>query len=358
MRTRRQPLRVGVIGVGSIGTRHLGLALSEPGCEVVAVADPEPGVARIAADAGVPHFDSYQGMLSSQPVEGVVVAAPTQLHAPIGLELVRRGVPMLMEKPFTDTLDAGQGLVSAAAAAGVPICVGHHRRFDPAVAAARKLLADNRIGRLAGVSGLWATRKPQAYFDAKWRREPGGGPVLINMIHDIDMLRHCCGEVRSVYAETSSSDRGHPVEDGGAILLRFDSGALATIAFSDATPSPWGWERATADNPAIPPSGENCYRFYGTEGSFEFPDIRLWKTGDGEPCWSREIRPVPLELPPRAALQDQLRNFCQVIRGKEEPVVGPEDALATLAVAMAVHDAARRKYPVAPAYRLEPKPRR
>ncbi len=353
MSSERAPVRLGIIGVGAIGRRHLQLASQEIQCRVVALVDPCPEAASIAAAAGVPHRVTPHAMLDIERPDGVIVAAPTQLHAPIGLDLARRGIPMLMEKPFTDTLEAGLELVSVAASNGVRICVGHHRRFDPAVVAAREILAGNRIGRLIGMSGVWAARKPGAYYDVEWRREAGGGPVLINMIHDIDMLRYCCGEVKRVYAEITPSDRAFPIESGGAILLRFNSGALATISFSDAAPSPWGWERATADNPIIPPSGENCYRFFGSCGSFEFPQIRLWRDEPGgEPCWSRRIRAEPRPVGPRASLAAQLRNFCHVVRGQESPVVGPEDGLATLAVAQAVLESSRRGLPVEPAYRI------
>ena len=353
MKSIAPPARIGIVGVGAIGRRHLQIAFEEPECRVVALADPAPEVAQIAAEAALPHYDSHAEMLKHEHLHGVIVAAPTQLHAPIGLDLADRGLPMLIEKPFTDTLEAGLSLVSAAAVRRVPICVGHHRRFDPAVLAAREILARNEIGRLIGISGVWAARKPDAYFDVAWRREVGGGPVLINMIHDIDMLRSCCGEIESVYAETTSRERSLPVEDGGAIVLRFASGALATIWFSDAAPSPWGWERSTADNPHIPASGQNCYQFFGARGSFEFPEIRLWRPApDGEPCWSREMLAEPRPVAQRAALAAQLRNFTRVARGEEDPVVGPEDGLATVAVARAVHESASRGTPVEPAYRL------
>ncbi len=350
MRACSEPVRIGIVGVGSIGRRHLHLATAEPGCRVAALADPARAVESVAARAGVHCYASHAQMLARENLDGVIVAAPTRLHAPIGVDLASAGIPMLVEKPFADALGAGMELVAAASGEGVPVCVGHHRRFDPAVIAAREILASGRIGRLIGVSGLWADRKPGDYFDVPWRREAGGGPVLINMIHDIDMLRCLCGEVDRVYAETTSLERGLPVEDGGAIVLRFPGGALATISFSDAAPSPWGWERSTADNPAIPPSGENCYRFFGTEGAFEFPAIRMWRTEPGgEPNWNRSLRAESLELPERAALAHQLRNFCRVIRGQEEPVVSGEEGLATLAVALAVLESARCGRPVSPA---------
>lgn len=336
-----------------IGKRHLEISRSEPLCRVVAVADPRAEVSATASGAGAAHYPSHGEMLDGERLDGVIVACPTQLHAPIGLELVQRGVPTLMEKPFTDSVESGLALARASKAAGIPIAVGHHRRFDPAVAEARRILASGEIGRLVGVSGIWAVRKPDAYYDVAWRREIGGGPVLINIIHDIDMLRHLCGEVRSVYSETTSGHRNLPVEDGGAILIRFASGALAALSFSDAAPSPWGWERATGDNPQIPPSGENCYRFFGSSGSFEFPEIRIWRChGAGPASWSREIAPLERRIGPRAAIAAQLRSFCRVILGEATPAVGPEDGLATLAAAEAVIASSRSRTPVAPAFSL------
>ena len=340
-------IKLGLIGLGWIGQRHLDLATAEPECQLTAVAD--PAVNR--APAGVAHYSSHVEMLDSEQLDGVIVAAPTQLHAPIGLQCVQRRLPVLIDKPFTDTVESGRELVEAANARGVAIAVGHHRRFDPAVRAAREILRSGEIGELVGVSGLWAVRKPDAYYEIEWRRKPGGGPVLINLIHDIDMLRFCCGEIESVYAETASGRREFEVEESGAIILRFASGALATISFSDQAPSPWGWERATADNPSIPGTGENCFRFFGTKGAFEFPNIAFWQNvPDVEPSWlapiSREARPIP----PRAALAAQLKSFCEVVRGECEPVIGPADALATLAATVAIQESARRGSPVRPSY--------
>ena len=200
---------------------------------------------------------------------------------------------------------------------------------------------------------MWAVRKPDHYYEMDWRCRPGGGPILINLIHDIDMLRLWCGEVESAYAETGNAERGFAVEDSDALLLRFQSGVRATITFSDATPSPWGWERASGDNPHTPASGENCYRFFGTEASFEFPNIAVWGTPGGvEASWEQPIKKEVRPLPERAALAAQLRHFCDVARGEAEPRVGVVDALATLSATVAVLESARLGRPVEPGFRL------
>lgn len=354
MDKNREPVRLVLIGAGVIGVRHLKLAAAEPDCRVVAVADPAPRAKAIAKESGCACYEQYEEMLDRERPEGAIVAAPTPLHAPIGVACARRGIHMLMEKPFTDTVAAGRQLIDTANGAGVRITVGHHRRYDPAVEAARAIIASGEIGRLVAISGIWATRKHNDYYLADWRREPGGGPVLINLIHDIDMLRYCCGEIESVYAETRNAERGLKVEDSGAVVLRFRAGAIATITFSDATPSPWGWERASGDNPQTPYVPENCFRFFGAEASFEFPNIAIWRNPPtAEPSWLQPIAKETRPVPERAALAAQLKHFCQVVRGEAEPKVSATDGLATLAATAAVLESARSNQPVKPAFGLD-----
>ena len=101
----------------------------------------------------------------------------------------------LVEKPVTAALDEGRRLVDEAAAAGVPVLVGHHRRYHPRIKRLWKLVKGGAIGSLIGVSLLWAVKKPDAYYDIVWRTRTGGGPVLTNLIHEIDTLRYICGEI-------------------------------------------------------------------------------------------------------------------------------------------------------------------
>jgi predicted dehydrogenase len=343
------PVRLAVIGAGTIGARHVHLAAAEPACRLVAVADPAPAAAALAKAAGVACYADFEEMLDRERPDGAIVAVPTALHAPVGLACVARGVHLLMEKPVAESVAAGRELVDAAARAGVRLAVGHHRRFDPAVEAARQIVGSGEIGRLLAVQATWALRKPDDYFEAAWRRYRGGGPVLINLIHDIDMLRHICGEIERVHAEAESGARGFEVEDTVAVVLRFRGGALGTVTASDAAPSPWGWEPATGDNPEIPEAGVNCYRFLGSAGALAFPRLEIWRhAGAGPGSWDRPIAATPRPLPARAALARQLSHFCQVVRGQAAPRVDGVDALATLAATVAILDSARRGKPVAP----------
>ena len=222
-------VRIAIIGAGMIGRRHLRVLLEQPGYVAAAIADPSPQAKGLAEEHGIPWFDDYERMLDEVRPDGAIVATPNQLHVAAGLACVARGVPVLVEKPIADSLPEALRLVAAGEAAGVPILVGHHRRHNPIMQEAARVLRDGGVGRITAVVAMWLSHKPDDYFDVAWRREPGGGTVLINGIHEIDGLRMLCGEIESVQAEIATGARGLPVEDTAAAVLRFANGALGTL---------------------------------------------------------------------------------------------------------------------------------
>ena len=343
------PLRLALFGAGGIGKRHLQLAAEEPECVIVAVADPLAAAAAVAEHHRAHFYRDYRELLARESLDGAIVATPNDRHAEVGIACAEHGLPVLMEKPITDTLASGRALLDAAAAHGVALAVGHHRRFDPAICIARRAIATGRIGRIAAVECVWSMRKHDAYFDVDWRRaRPGGGPALINLVHDVDLLRHLCGDIVRVYAEGGSDLRGHGVEDTVAVTLRFANGVVGTILASDAAPSPWGWELGTGENPLIPSTGRNCYRLLGTEGALALPRLELWRHDDGLPAsWHESIRARTLVVAPRAALKNQLRHFCGVVRGAHAPLVSGEDGLGTLRATLAIIEAMSHGAPIA-----------
>ncbi len=348
--TPAAPVRIAVIGAGLIGRTHVRLAAAEPACDLVAIVDPAPEAEALARQVGASWYADVQALLAAEAIDGAIVAVPNALHLPVGRACAAAGVHMIVEKPVADTVAAGLELVEAAEAAGVRMLVGHHRRYDPAVQDARTILQSGELGRLVAVSAIWSARKPDDYWKVGWRSEPGGGPILINLIHDIDCLRYLCGEIAEVQAMASDAVRGHRVEDSAAILFRFESGALGSIVLSDAAVSPWNWEGGTNDNPGVAWSGENSYRFMGTHASLEFPNLAVWSHAPGGPDdWGRPLVVRPQGVGPRGAHAAQLRHFCAVIRGDETPRIDGRDGLATLAAAMAVHEAVATGKPAVPA---------
>ena len=331
-------IRIAVAGAGLVGARHAGLIASQPDLSLAGIVDPASGADRVAANLGTSRFADLDRLLAATPVDAIIVATPNQTHEQVAVAAAQRGLHLLVEKPIAHDTASADRLIAAADAAGVQLLVGHHRRYHPFVARARDLLSDGTLGQLVAVSAQWMLRKDDDYFSDQWRRQAGGGMILINLIHDIDILRHLAGEIVETSALAANAARGESAVDAAVIALRFQNGALATVLASDATPSPWGWEAATGENPNIPFSGQGCYRFFGTKAALDFPSLTIWRHhGPGPGDWSvplfaseREGPNTPAESP----LLKQLRHFSRVIQGIEPPRVTGKDAAQSLAITL------------------------
>lgn len=335
----KEPVRIAVLGAGLIGQRHIQHVKDEPKAELVAIVDPTLEAKALAESLGVKWSADYEALLKSDKPDGAIIATPNLLHLSCGLASIEAGVPALVEKPIADDVLAATRLVEAAEKAGVPLLVGHHRRYNPLIRKAKEIIDSGRVGRITAVNGLCWFLKPDDYFDVAWRREPGGGPVLLNLIHVVDDLRNLCGEVVSVQAVESSVARGFPVEDTAAIVLRFQNGALGTISISDAVAAPWSWELTAGENPAYPHTDESCYLIGGTRGSLTVPQLDLWYYA-GDRSWWAQIEHERVTFEKQDPLVLQVRHFCEVIQGKEKPLVSGREGLQSLKVTLAVKQAA------------------
>jgi predicted dehydrogenase len=282
-------------------------------------------------------------LLDAVRPDGAIVVTPNRLHVAHGLLCIERGIPVLVEKPVAETPEGGEQLAASAERADVPVLVGHHRRHNPILETARDVVASGRLGRIVAANLTWLARKPDSYFDVTWRREPGGGPVLINMIHEIDALRFVLGEIVAVRAMSANAARGFPVEDTAAIIVRFASGAFGTVLLSDATEMPWNWELTSRENPIYPRQPAECGVIAGTEGSLSIPGLELWSHAERpgtERGWTASMVRGRLPFTPDDAYRRQLRHFGCMIRREEMPRVSARDATNTLAVCLAILESA------------------
>lgn len=327
------------MGAGLIGRRHIEHILREDCATLAAVVDPDPAAQEVAAAGGAPWYPDLPAMLARDRPEGVIVATPSPLHVRNGMDCVAAGLPALIEKPLADDVTEAERLVDAAGRAGVPLLAGHHRRHNPLVAEAKRAVDAGRLGRVVAVHATCWFHKPPEYFDPAWRRAAGAGPVLTNLVHDMDLLRHLCGDVVQVQAMDSNALRGHAVEDTAVILLRFAGGALGTVTVSDAVSAPWSWEFTSGENPAYTRTGESCYLIGGTAGSLALPHLDLWRH-EGRPDWWAPLGRERLPADAADPLALQIRNLCGVIRGTAAPLVPARDGLEALRVIAAVKQAA------------------
>ncbi|MCX7340145.1 MAG: Gfo/Idh/MocA family oxidoreductase [Hyphomicrobiales bacterium] len=334
-----QPTRIAVMGAGMIGRRHIEHIQAEPMAALHAIIDPAEAARAHAAACGVPWYPDLDAMLAGTKPDGVLIATPNQLHVAHGMATIAAGLPALVEKPLADDLAAAEQMVAAAARAGVPLLTGHHRRHNPMIRHAHDIIATGMLGRIIAVHGFFWLMKPDSYFDVPWRRQPGAGPVMLNMIHDIDLLRSLCGEIEAVQAFESNAVRGHPVNETTVVILRFASGALGTITVSDTIVAPWSWEHTTGENPAYPQADQNCYVIGGTHASLSIPRLEIW-TNPARRGWLEPFRIERHVSPATDPLRRQVQQFCKVIRGEEPPLVSGAEGLATLKVIDAIQRAA------------------
>lgn len=334
------PVKLVVQGAGLIGKRHIEHILAAPESDLLAIIDPSPAGRALAEKHGVPWYGDFATMLAAGRPDGIVIATPNQLHVANGLEAIAAGIPALIEKPLADDIAAGVRLVEAGEKAGVPVLTGHHRRHNPMIQRAKAIIEAGKLGRIVSVHGFFWLMKPDDYFDIPWRRELGAGPVLMNLAHDIDLLRYLCGEIEAVQAFQSNSIRNHAVDETTVVILKFESGALGTVNVSDTVVAPWSWEQTTGENPAYPHTDQSCYHIGGTHGSLSVPRLELWSNAEKRSWWE----PFTVErtvAADRDPLLLQILQFCRVIRGEEKPLVSGREGLMTLKAIDAVQRAAK-----------------
>jgi predicted dehydrogenase len=342
MTTANAKLAVAVVGAGVIGRTHIETIGKSDVARLAAVVDPTDAGQAIAESVGARWFATHADLINAKACDAAIVATPNAMHLGHALDFIAARIPVLVEKPVTVTVNDAQALVDAAAQAKVPVLVGHHRRHNPIIARARAVIASGVLGRLTTATVMYTFLKPAPYFDLMWRRDPAaGGPVLINLIHEIDLVRHLLGEIESLQAITSNGVRGFAVEDTVAVMVRMVSGALVTISLSDAVTAPWSWDLAVRESALYPPQPRQVQTHFicGTEGSLSLPDCTLWSYV-GEKSWFAPITPEALKVGNNNPYMLQLAHFCQVARGEAAPLCSAADGAATLAATLAVREAA------------------
>jgi predicted dehydrogenase len=333
-------VNLGLLGVGLIGKRHAEIILKSKSVKLVAVADPDKSAEKYAKEIGVRYFKSLSEMLSSSSLDGVIIATPNNLHVEHGIECIQKNIPSLIEKPLASTAQDAAIISKASEDSGVPVLVGHHRRYNPIIKAAKKIVDSGEIGDVRSFHANCWLFKPDEYFEESvWRTKKGAGPVSVNLVHDIDLLRYICGEVVSVQAQTIKSRRGHENEDVASVLLRFDTDIVGTISVSDTIVSPWSWELTAKENPAYPPTSENCYLFGGDHGSLSVPDLTIWKNKEKRGWWE-PIHSSKHSIITTDPLMNQIDHFCSIIKGNNAPLVSAEEGLQNLKVLEGIYESA------------------
>ncbi|MXU66136.1 Gfo/Idh/MocA family protein [Oceanomicrobium pacificus] len=326
-------LNIALVGAGLMGRQHLGAIARSPRARLSVLVDPSGDAEALATEAGAAWAGTLDAVDPAR-ADAAIIASPTPLHAAHAAPFIAAGKPVLIEKPLADSRAAAQDLLDAEAR-GARILLGFHRRHGGAAALATELLRSGTLGQpVAAEASCWLC-KPDDYFDTAWRVGPGGGPIAINLVHDLDLFCSWFGPPARVSAMAGAAVRGLGVEDTATVQLAFRSGLLATFTVSDAIAAPWSYELTAGENPAYPQTGEGSYRIGGTLGALELPSGRFW-SHVGARSWWAPMEMQELDVPDGDPLDRQFEHFCDVIEGKTAPKVTAADGWTNLALLDAI----------------------
>ena len=185
-------------------------------------------------------------------------------------------------------------------------------------------------------------RKDKEYFAPDWRKKITAGPVITNLIHDIDYLRFIFGEILEVSAYASNKVNNFEKEDILSVNFKFESGLLGNFLITDSGTSPWAWETGTKENIHLPHLTENNLRIIGTDGSLEFPNLIIWKYKIGGKNWKNELEKVYIECETVDPYISQIKHFADVICRKVKPITGASEGKQNLKIALSILESSKK----------------
>ena len=336
-------IRVGILGGGGISETHARAAAEIPGVTIEAVCGQNPEkVAALAKRYGAPaSFTSVDTFLRHRPMEVVLIGSPSGLHAEQGIAAARAGLHVLTEKPIDVTTERADALIAACREKGVKLGVFFQDRFAPDLVKLKRALDDGALGRplLASARVKW-WRPPEYYGRSRWRGKralDGGGAVMNQGVHTVDLLLWLLGDVERVFARQRTALHSIEVEDVLVATLEFASGALATF------------EATTAAFPGYPRQLE----LSGSEGTVIVQQDRIL---------SADLRTTHAELAGGEANTNQaasspivsdvrghrsaLEDFLRAVKDGGEPRCSGAEGRRSVALVEAMYRSAKTDQPV------------
>ena len=336
-----------IVGPGLIGSKHIELITNNRRCFLSAIVAPNhEHDKKIAENLGVPLYFNLDKLFKDISPDGVIICSPNKFHVAQSILCIKKKIPVLVEKPISHSYKSGLKVIHELEKNNAKLLVGHHRTYSPIIAEAKKIIKTNKIGQVVTLMGSALFYKPSKYFkDGPWRKKIGGGPILINLIHEIGNFRALCGEIESVSAVASKKIRKFEVEDTVALIFSFRSGALGTFLLSDTAASPKSWEQTSGENPSFAHyPDEDCYVLSGTRGSLSMPSMKLRIYPQNIiPSWQSNFKTEFIKIKKIDPLDAQLNHFLDVIEGKSEPRVSAYDGLENLRILEAILKSTRLK---------------
>jgi UDP-N-acetylglucosamine 3-dehydrogenase len=318
-------LKTAVIGVGSMGRHHARVDWELPDVDLVGVADANPKTLdMIASRYNTRAYSDYRRLLDEEQPDAVTVAVPTSCHFDVAMEVIQRGIHLLIEKPIAISCSEAEIMIAAAQDAHVNLMIGHIERFNPAVIALKKHIANGELGHLFQVDARRQGPLPERINDV--------GVVVDLAVHDLDIMRYVTQEeIIRVYAETEHGIHSQK-EDLLSAVVRLSRGTIGTLLINWITPTKIREFYATGECGMFKVDylTQDLY-FYENEkaNGSEWDTLRVLRGVS-------EGKMVRYHIEKREPLRAEHEAFYASVRGEAPVAVTGEDGLHALRLAQAV----------------------
>lgn len=318
----REALRLGLVGAGAISQSYVQALRSSEAARIVAVADvrPEAGKA-LAEDLGCAAYASHEALAKEAGVDAVIVCTPPSTHPEICHAFLGRKISVLCEKPLSIDSASARQLIEAAASAGVVFTMASKFRYVDDVIRAKSLLASGLLGDIVLFENAFTSRVDMS---RRWNSDPalaGGGVLIDNGTHSVDIVRYFLGPIEAVEAVEGKRIQGLRVEDTVRLFVRTQSGVLGSIDLS------WSLNKEL----------DTYIDIYGSNGV-----VRIgWKESKYRPISSPDWIVFGKGYDKVEAFRRQIENFCGAVRGDEPLLITAADALASVQVIEAAYASMR-----------------
>ncbi len=323
----RKKINIAVVGIGLMGLQHVKAIHKSKKAELHSIVDISKNANILAKKYKVPLYKNINSLLNNKDFDAVIIATPNQLHEKHTIGFLKSKIPVLLEKPISDNIKSAEKIIKNSKKNKTPLLIGYHRRHNSIVSKVKKIITSKKLGKIVSANVLCWLYKHKKYFNKKWRTEKGGGPLGINLVHDIDMMCYLLGPVKYVQAINSNKIRKLKVEDTAIINLTFKSGALCTLNVSDTIVAPWSYELTAGENPAYPITNQSAYFIGGTKGSVQFPNLKNWYYKKERSWWNKILVEKDKRNKDNNTLINQINHFSEVILKKTKPKVSGNDGL-------------------------------
>ncbi len=330
-------IKISVVGIGLMGLQHIIAIQKSKFATLHSIVEIKKNGIKLSKKFNVPLYKNVKILLAKNKPDAVIIATPNVLHENDTVQFLKAKIPVLLEKPISDNIKSAKKIINSARSNKTSLVIGYHRRHNSIINKVKRIIQSKKLGKIVSANILCWLYKHKKYFNEKWRVSEGGGPLGINLVHDIDIICYLLGPVKYVQAFKSNNIRKYKVEDTASVNLFFKSGTLCTLNVSDTITSPWSYELTAGENPAYPITDQSSYFIGGTRGSVQFPNLKLWYYKKERSWWNNILNNKIKVQKSDETLINQIDHFSRVVLKKEKPKVTGKDGLNSLIIFDAIN---------------------